>query len=189
MKKMVFVIDMINGFCKEGALADPKIMGIVPELHKYLEEYEGEKIEVRDSHPEDALEFQTFPVHCKKDSYESDGIMELKDVLTDSKLFLKNSTCALFAPGMMEYLKEEKPEEIVVTGCCTDICVLNFVLALKNFFNQENINCNIIVYKDLVDTYDAPNHNRNEYNEMAFTLMAQAGILVKELVKEKKLMR
>ena len=43
--------------------------------------------------------------------------------------------------------------------------------------------------KDLVDTYDAPNHNRNEYNEMAFTLMAQAGILVKELVKEKQLTR
>ena len=38
MKKMVFVIDMINGFCKEGALADPNIMGIVPELHEELYE-------------------------------------------------------------------------------------------------------------------------------------------------------
>ena len=190
MKKMIFVIDMINGFCKEGALADPKIMNIVPELHKFLEEYEGDKIEVRDSHPDDALEFQTFPVHCMKDSYESEGIMELKDVLADSKLvFLKNSTCALFAPGMMEFLKNEKPEEIVVTGCCTDICILNFVVALKNYFNQENINSNIIVYKDLVDTYDAPTHNRDEFNEMAFTLMKQAGIQVKELVKENKVER
>lgn len=190
MKKMIFVIDMINGFCKEGALADPKIMNIVPELHKFLEEYEGDKIEVRDSHPDDALEFQTFPVHCMKDSYESEGIMELKDVLADSKLvFLKNSTCALFAPGMMEFLKKEQPEEIVVTGCCTDICILNFVVALKNYFNQENINSNIIVYKDLVDTYDAPTHNRDEFNEMAFTLMKQAGIQVKEIVKEKKLVR
>ena len=185
MKKMVFVIDMINGFCKEGALADPKIMGIVPELHEFLKNYEGEKICVRDCHDKDALEFFNFPPHCEKDNKESELIDELKDVLTDAKDFPKNSTCALFAPGMMEYLKKGQPEEIVVTGCCTDICVLNFVLALKNFFNQEGINCNIVVYKELVDTYDAPNHNRDVYNDMAFTLMQQCGVKVQNLVNEK----
>ena len=185
MKKMLFVIDMINGFCKEGALADSKIMEIVPELHNYLENYDGEIIEVRDSHPNNSLEFNSFPPHCLENSYESDGIDELKDVLTNSKLVLKNSTCALFAPGMMGYLKRVSPEEIVVTGCCTDICILNFVLALKNFFNENNINCNIIVYNNLVETYDAPNHNKDIYNDMAFKLMMQAGITVKSLEKDK----
>ena len=185
MKKMVFVIDMINGFCKEGPLADPRIMNIVPELHDYLGKYEGEKIEVRDSHPENALEFNSFPPHCTIDSYESDGIDELKDVLSDTKLFKKNSTCALFAPGMIDYLEKERPEDIVVTGCCTDICILNFVLALRNFFNEKEINCNIVVYKELVDTYEAPNHNRNVFNAMAFTLMEQAGVRVHDLVNEK----
>ena len=126
-----------------------------------------------------------FPPHCEKDNKESELIDELKDVLADAKDFPKNSTCALFAPGMMEYLKKVQPEEIVVTGCCTDICVLNFVLALKNFFNQEGINCNIVVYKELVDTYDGPNHNRDVYNDMAFTLMQQCGVKVQNLVNEK----
>ena len=184
MKKMIFVIDMINGFCKEGALADPKIMNIVPELHKFLEEYEGDKIEVRDSHPDDALEFQTFPVHCMKDSYESEGIMELKDVLADSKLvFLKNSTCALFAPGMMEFLKNEKPEEIVVTGCCTDICIQNFAIALRNFFDEMNMDVEIVVPKNAVETYHIPEvHDRKVNNERAYTVMENTGIkLVKTL--------
>ena len=185
MKKMVFVIDMINGFCKEGALADPNIMGIVPELHDFLEKYDGIKVQVRDCHDNNSLEFYEFPPHCVVDTKECEVIDELKDVLTDAVDFPKNSTCALFAPGMMEYLEKEKPNEIVVTGCCTDICVLNFVTALKNFFNQNDINCNIIVYKELVDTYNAPNHNKNVFNAMAFTLMEQSGAKVQDYVNEK----
>ena len=37
-------------------------------------------------------------------------------------------------------------------------------------------NVKIIIYKDMVETYDSPTHNRDEYNEMAFKLMGQAGI-------------
>ena len=29
-------------------------------------------------------------------------------------------------------------EEIEVVGCCTDICVLNLALPLKNYFNQND---------------------------------------------------
>ena len=47
MGKMVFIVDMINGFCKEGALANPKNMDMVPLMHDFLENYEGEKVEVR----------------------------------------------------------------------------------------------------------------------------------------------
>ena len=187
MKKIIFVIDMINGFCKEGALADPKIMGIVPELHDFIEKYEGEKVEIRDSHTNDSLEFKSFPPHCLENSYESDGIDELKDVLNGSLLFKKDSTSALFAPGMMEYLEKEKPEEIVVTGCCTDICILNFVIPLRNYFNEKGIDCDIKVFKELVDTYDSPNHNKNIYNSMAFTLMEQSGAKVLDLFNEKVL--
>ena len=31
-------------------------------------------------------------------------------------------------------------------------------------------------YKNAVETYDAPNHNRKEYNEIAFKIMEQNGI-------------
>ncbi len=100
-------------------------------------------------------------------------------------MICKDSTSGLFASDVMDYLKYTKPEEVVVTGCCTDICVLNLVLDLRNFFNQNKIDCNIIVYKELVDTYDSPKHNKEEFNNMGFILMEQCGAKVENLVKEK----
>lgn len=72
----------------------------------------------------------------------------------------------------------ENLKEVTVVGCCTDICVLNLALPLKNYFNQKNKNIEIYVPQNAVETYDAPNHNRKEYNEIAFKLLTQAGIKV-----------
>ena len=38
-----------------------------------------------------------------------------------------------------------------------------------------------MVYEETVETYDAPNHNREEYNERAFKFMAQNGIKIKKI--------
>ena len=39
MKKLLVIIDMINGFVKEGALADKQINNITPNIIKLIEEY------------------------------------------------------------------------------------------------------------------------------------------------------
>ena len=80
---------------------------------------------------------------------------------------------------MMQNLKE-----IVVTGCCTDICVLNLVIALRNYFDQFNKKIDIIVPTNCVDTYNNVNHNREDYNNMAFKLMEQGGIKLVKKYKE-----
>ena len=67
-------------------------------------------------------------------------------------------------------------EEVIIIGCCTDICILNLAIPLQNYFDQKDRNITITVPKNAVETYDAPNHNRDEYNEIAFKLMVQAGI-------------
>ena len=72
--------------------------------------------------------------------------------------------------------KMENLEEVIIIGCCTDICVLNLAIPLQNYFDQKDRNITITVPKNAVETYDAPNHNREEYNEIAFKLMKQAGI-------------
>ena len=72
----------------------------------------------------------------------------------------------------------ENLSEVVITGCCTDICVSNLAIPLQNYFDENNKEVNIIVPENAVETYDAPNHNRKEYNEMAFKLLTQAGIKV-----------
>ena len=65
--------------------------------------------------------------------------------------------------------------EIIVTGCCTDICVMNLVIPLINYFDELNRDVNVIVPKYAVETYNAPNHTRRGWNAMAFDFMKQAG--------------
>ena len=53
---------------------------------------------------------------------------------------------------------------------------MNLALDLQNYFDENNKNIDIIVPKDVVETYSGPNHNREEYNEIAFKIMNNAGI-------------
>ena len=69
----------------------------------------------------------------------------------------------------------KKLRRIIVTGCCTDICIMNLVIPLINYFDEQNRDVEVVVQTDAVETYNAPNHNREEYNEMALKLMKQAG--------------
>lgn len=46
----------------------------------------------------------------------------------------------------------------LVTGDCTDICVLQFVLSAKAWHNTRNLPLRILVPTALTDTFDAPGH-------------------------------
>ena len=91
----------------------------------------------------------------------------------------------MFAPNFQNDLnKYENLKEVVVMGCCTDICVLNLVIPMINYFDENDKEVMVTVPKNIVETYDAPNHLRKEYNEMAFKLMKQAGAnIVDEFTK------
>jgi nicotinamidase-related amidase len=182
LKSLLVVVDMVNGFIKKGAMADQYINHITPGLIKLIEqklnENEGVAF-IRDTHDIDSTEFKKFPPHCVKGSGEEELIDELKPYEDKSLTYEKNSTSTIFAKNFMNDISMMKAlKEIIITGCCTDICVLNAAIPLINYFDEENRNVNVIVRSDLVETYDSPNHNRDEYNEMALKLMRQAGIKV-----------
>ena len=181
MKKLLLVIDMINGFVKEGALADNNINNITPNIIKLIEEYiknNDNIISIQEGHSKDSKEFESFPEHCILGTNEVELIDELMPYKENMKVIRKNSTCGFITTEFLKYMEENKEElgEIVLTGCCTDICVLNFALPLKNYINEYNLNIKVTIFKNAVDTYDAPLHNRDEYNEMAFKIMKQNGI-------------
>ncbi|HIQ94519.1 TPA: cysteine hydrolase [Candidatus Ventrenecus stercoripullorum] len=183
----IFVIDMNNGFCEEGALADPTIKGIVPNIRKII--MDGLKREsalffVNDKHTEDSVEIKRYAGHCITPR-EQKTIKELSifEEYAD-RVFYKNSTCALFAPGMMEMLLQMKNlERIVITGCCTDICIMNFAVALRNFMDEWNVDIDIVVPINAVETFHIPNvHEREEANQFGYRVMESNGIrLVKEM--------
>lgn len=181
MKELLIVVDMVNGFCKEGSLADKRIMHIVPELKKLLEYYTKKEDAlvafIRDAHKKGCSEFNKFPEHCIDGEWESEIIDEFKPFVKDSVVYKKNSRSFMFAPNFITDLDKMKElRKVIVTGCCTDLCDLDGVLPMVNYFDQMNRDTQVIVPKNLVETYDAPYHNREEYNEMAFKLMKQEGI-------------
>ena len=62
---------------------------------------------------------------------------------------------------------------------------MQYALTLKALFNQYNIACEVIVYDNLVNTFDSPDHNREYYQEAALNLMRNAGITIKHYEKNK----
>ena len=185
IKKVLINVDMVNGFVNIGSMHDEYINHIIPMQIGLMEEYDNNNdklnIIIKATHKENCIEFKRYPVHCVENTEESELVNDLKKFENDNSIvFEKNSTSAIYAEGFLDLMsKLENLQEVGIVGCCTDICILNLAIPLKNYFDQKDKDIKIIVYKDGVETYDAPNHSREEYNEIAFKLMMQAGIELK----------
>lgn len=191
VRRILIVVDMINGFIREGNMKDEYINHIVPETVRLVELFLRNKDAVafaRDSHKKGCAEFLKFPEHCLEGTSESELIDELKKYEKQALVYLKNSTSIMFAPNFMDDINAMKNlKEVVVTGCCTDICDMNLAIPLQNYFDQHDRDVKIIVPENAVETYDAPWHNREEYRDSAFKFMSQAGIqLVKKYRRDGK---
>ena len=181
MKKLLIIVDMVNGFVKEGPMADSYINNITPNIINLIQEFnknEDKIISIQEGHSNNSKEFESFPTHCILGTKEAELIDELIPYQDKMKTIRKNSTSGFVTKEFINYLEENKNDiqEIVITGCCTDICVMNLALPLKHFINENDLDIKIKVYKNSVETYDAPTHNREEYNQIAFKIMNLNGI-------------
>ncbi len=186
LKQLLIIVDMVNGFVKEGAMADKKIAHIIPEqlrlIKMILEKNEGLAF-IKDNHELGCREFERFPIHCVIGTEEAELVDELKPYEKEALVYSKNSTSAIFAPNFMEDIQRMKNlKEVIITGCCTDICDMNLAIPLQNYFDQNNQKVDIIVPTNAVETYDAAYHNRDEYTKMAYKFLEQSGI---QLVKRR----
>lgn len=191
--KLVIVVDMINGFCKEGTLHDNKIMDIVPRIQQLLETTPIEdRMFVVDTHSQDAKEFQSFPKHCLAGSSESAIIDELQPYVNEQKVIEKNSTNAAWVMNFKDLMNTYN--EFIVVGCCSDICVMQLAISLQTFIHEYNYDKQVIVYADACATYDIPvpeniteftnvltnriYHPAKLYHQAALTMMQMAGVQV-----------
>lgn len=168
-KKLVFVVDMINGFLNEGNLADNKIKDIIPNIVELLKKYPA--IFFKDSHDELASEFSHFPIHCVKNTFESEIVVELQPYA--NQIIEKNSTNGFH---VLDVKMLEAYDEFIICGCCSDICVLHFALSLKTYLDQFNIDKKINVYENSIATFNTETHPAPEYQKMALSIMKLAGI-------------
>lgn len=186
---MLIIVDMVNGFVKKGALADPKIGDVVPrqiELIREAKEKGNLIVFVKDTHEENSVEHKRFggALHCVKGTGEELVIDELKEFENDfdTVSIEKNSTSFMEAPDFRTLIEKAKNiREVDVVGCCTDICDMNGTMGLANYFDEWNRDVEIRVHTDAIATF--AEKQRQNYVDAAKLLMKQQGI---QLVKKMK---
>lgn len=195
IEEVLVVVDMVNGFVKEGPMADSYIGHIVPMIQNMMADYLNQDnagvFVVKEGHSENACEFNVHPKHCIKGTKEAMLVDELSKLEPYCYEFLKNSTSAIWAKEFIETIKlllqNPKFRKVTVVGCCTDICVMDLSIPLKKLFDELNIEVEVIIPTEAVETFNIDGiHERDEWNNMAFRFMEQAGIkLVKKLERGK----
>lgn len=175
----LIIVDVVNGFIREGAMASSNIESIIPNIIPLMRKFNSEEqpvVAFADCHKRGCAEFAAFPEHCVEKTSESELVNELKK---EGGYFLlkKNSTNGFHEKEFLQCLiQNPQTNTFIVTGDCTDICVLQLCLTLKTWYTQQNRTVNIIVPIDCVETYNSPEHNGDFMNIAAYKLMKDSGI-------------
>lgn len=188
-KKCLIIVDMVNGFVKEGVLHDKNIEKTIPHQIKLIKDALASKdtlvIFIKDTHDENAKEFIRFgnTKHCVRGSREAELVDELKKYENKENVIMveKNSTSFMEAINFRKVIYVlENVLEYKIAGCCTDICVFNGAMGLANYLDEWNQQAIVKVYLDAVATYNE--ENRQNYVDAACLLMEQQGI---KLIKKR----
>ncbi|BES64701.1 cysteine hydrolase [Gottschalkiaceae bacterium SANA] len=179
----VIVMDLVNGFAKEGPLADERVKSLIPGISRLLSEASKRKIEMlafRDCHSKESKEMKFYPAHCLADEKESELVDEIKGYHF-SHVISKNSTNGFHTTEFLNWLKESRVDTFILVGDCTDLCIQHFAITLQTYLNQYNFEGKIVIPMDLVDTFHLGIHHGDLMNIMSLYQMMSNGI---ELVKE-----
>ncbi len=172
------IIDINNGFAREGALysdrVEKNIAGTAQLARTFLEKG-AEVLAYTDYHPENAKEFKAYPPHCIAGTKESELVDELKELKSHGlQEIRKNST-----NGILAFNPVEKGKDYLVIGCVTDICVYQFSTTLRAYLNEHDLDGEVYVLKDLIDTFDIEDvHEADFYNYVFTKSMMDNGIKV-----------
>lgn len=190
--KALFMIDMNNGFVNFGPMANPKYNDLVPEQQALIEMFREEDELVNfilENHDKNALEFVSYPEHCVGGTDEAKLIPEFQDEENkpNTRTYYKNSINGMLNRTLQDDIKAlEKLKMIVLAGVCGDLCVMDFGRTLLRYLDEINHDLKVFVVKSCIDTFDAPGHNREEWLEIAYKVLEQAGAVVVEDVEDLK---
>lgn len=148
MKNTLIIIDVQNDFCnKGGSLCNENTISVVQNIKKLLFDHDkhfDHVICTMDTHGYDYLktkEGQNLPVkHCLKDSWG----WKIEESLYKSLYYvngLKYLEKRTFSPTQDELRQamgvQHLDDNIFICGVCTDICVINTALMVKNTFDAN----------------------------------------------------
>jgi nicotinamidase-related amidase len=135
--KALIIIDMLNGFCREGYPLS------LPNYNPNIEIYTKERIEaflangdkvifICDNHKDTDPEINNpYPPHCMEGTAEAEIIDTLSEYKKKALILYKHTISILYQTGLEPILQELNPKEIELVGVCTDICDLFAVYELR----------------------------------------------------------
>lgn len=189
-EKILYNIDMNNGFVNFGPMANPEYRKLIPEQIKMFEKMireDGQINFVLESHTNNANEFKSYPPHCVKGTKEAEVIDEFIKYknIPGVRVFGKNSINGMFNHDLRKQIRELKAlKEVIIEGVCADLCVMDFARSLSRYLDEINHDAKIFVVKNAIDTFDAPGHSRDEWLDIALKVMKQAGVIYVEDINE-----
>lgn len=174
----LIIMDMVNGFVREGAMKNELAEDIIKPITEVMEFCKDNGLPIvafADCHEPDSPEFDRYQKHCIKGTSEAEIVDEIKAV-GGYKLINKNSTNAFLEEEFQQWLKDNPQiTDFIITGVCTDICVMQFCLTLKAWFDKNGIRSRFILPLNMVETYDYRAHQITLINTMAVYFIEESG--------------
>jgi nicotinamidase-related amidase len=162
-KVAVLCVDVLNGFCYEGALASPRMKAtIAPVVQLFKNAYAAgvrHFLLSQDTHDPDAVEFGQWPPHCVRGTAEAEAVPELKALpfYPEITVMPKNSIQSFLGTPLEGWL-HSRPDvsTLIVAGDATDLCTYQLAMHLRLRANAAGRRDRIILAADCVDTFDIP---------------------------------
>lgn len=176
------IVDEVNGFCTVGAgnLAPPapdaQISGMVEETVRLARSFAQARwpiLAFLDTHEPGKPE-PPYPPHCERGTGEENLVPELAWLAEEPDAVLIRKDCINGFVGAIEpiydgrhgtshnkvvdWVNLHRLKTVLVTGICTDICVMDFVLTMLSARNHGLMPTlhDIVVIEPATATYDLP---------------------------------
>lgn len=173
-------VDMVNGFVKFGALSSQEVLSVNQPVADFASRCEDAGIAnyaLCDAHPDNCAEFLTYPVHFVAGTAESELTDELKQA-ANFRVFPKLSVNGWLEDDFRNSVIDKGFDTFILTGDCTDMCVLQLALSLKSGLNRIDRPNRVIVVRELVATCSLPSRLPDTAELSAFLIMQTNGIEV-----------
>lgn len=156
MGNVVLVVDTVRGFLEAGypLYCGPAARSVLGPISRLLERERAAGSRIifaTDHHARDDAEFKSFPPHCIAGTRETEVVPELAPRPGEA-VMPKTRYSAFYGTPLDGWLKDVKPDKVIVCGVCTDICVMHTVADARNRDYHVEVPANCVA------TFDPESH-------------------------------
>ncbi len=176
-------VDLIEGFCRVGPLASPRVTAIIPNIVSLVQRASDAGIRdivfIQDSHPKNAEEFTAYPPHCVQGTVEARAVQELEALPNwDSFTHLQKNSISSLVDTPLEAWLDARPhlKVLIPVGDVTDLCLYSLAIGLKLRTLARGLGQRVIVPENCAQTWDSPDHPGDLYHALFLYQLKRNGV-------------